>query len=182
MNQESGVPIFISGLAIRLAMACIFAQSAYHALRDSSAYGNVLEQYRLLPSAFVRAFALLLPLAMLATAVGLLIPRTSQLSGLAGVGLMALFTLAITINLSRGRIHIDCGCGGPDGQRLSRGLIVRNVVSIALLLYAASAPQQGVLDVAGAIGAFGGACVSVAFYFAANALLHNRAALRAAGE
>jgi hypothetical protein len=46
------------------------------------------------------------------------------------LALFALYGAAITINLLRGRQHIDCGCGG-DGTPISWGLVLRNAVLLA---------------------------------------------------
>ena len=52
------------------------------------------------------------------------------------LSLFVLYAVAISINLFRGRRHIDCGCGG-DGTAIGWGLVVRNVVLAGLAL-----PQQ----------------------------------------
>ena len=67
----------------------------------------------------------------------------------ASAALFAAYTGAIAINLQRGRIHIDCGCGmarlaGRD-QQLSWGLVVRNTLLMAAALVATMpASEDGV--------------------------------------
>jgi hypothetical protein len=87
--------------------------------------------------------------------------------------LLAVFTAAIWINLRRGRVHIDCGCGGA-GQRISHLLVVRNGLLVAGLAAAILAPAGGIGGGA-AVVAGGGAAALAALYFAAGQLMANRA-------
>jgi len=155
------------------AIAIVFLVAAGQKLADREAFALALEQYRLLPEAFVPALAWILPLAELAAAL-LLLPLASRSwgSGLAAA-LLALVTLAVAINLLRGRSHIDCGCGGQGGQHLAWGLVLRNffLIGLALLADAGSTGRELVwldsLTVAGgAIGLYG-------LYAAVNQLLAN---------
>jgi hypothetical protein len=173
---------FMGALVIRLALACIFAQSALHALRDLATHTAIVKQYRLVPDALASFVAFLIPVTMLIAAVALLLPATA--SGAAGIGaaLMVIFAAAIAVNLARGRDQIDCGCGGAPGQRLSAGLVVRNVILAMLLLGTTFAPTEGAVDATLVTGVLGGAGSFVAIYFATNALLHNRFVFRAAGD
>ena len=54
----------------------------------------------------------------------------------AALGLLALYSGALALNLARGRRDLDCGCLGPaNRQRISPGLLWRNaVVSLGPLL------------------------------------------------
>ncbi|MBW2724378.1 MAG: methylamine utilization protein MauE, partial [Deltaproteobacteria bacterium] len=55
------------------------------------------------------------------------------------VGVLCLYSLAIGINLARGRRDIDCGCAGPLArQTLHEMLVARNLVYAALALGAAA--------------------------------------------
>jgi len=94
---------------------------------------------------------------------------------------MALFTTAIAINLARGRVSIDCGCGGATGQKLSIGLVVRNLLMMLGLVLAWRAPQWAPGAAATVIGVGGASLTLTVLYFAANQLMTNFQALRTPG-
>jgi hypothetical protein len=107
-----------------------------------------------------------------------------------GLTLLALFTVAITVNLARGRVLIDCGCGGASGQKLSRGLVVRNFLMMLGLALAWAAPQwlaegdrsTGPMTIGAMVIGVGGASLALTvLYFAANQLMTNFQALRTLG-
>jgi hypothetical protein len=173
---------FLVGAICRIGMAAILAQSAWHGLRDVPAHAAALAGYRLLPASLVPVAAWVLPILTLAAALLLIVPASAAAGAALGAALMLLFTGAIWINLRRGRMHIDCGCGGAQGQHISRSLVVRNIVLLAVLASAFASPATGALDGASLICMAGGAASFSALYFTANQLIANRAAFRAAGE
>jgi hypothetical protein len=77
------------------------------------------------------------------------------------------------VNLARGRVSIDCGCGGASGQKLSVGLVLRNLVVMAGLALALAAPNNGAFDGATTIGVICASLALIALYFAANQLMTN---------
>jgi hypothetical protein len=75
----------------------------------------------------------LLALALLVGAPG---------SEFAASALLALFAVAMGINLLRGRTHIDCGCFDSTlKQPLRWSLVLRNAVLVLLLLVAAQSRE-----------------------------------------
>ena len=61
--------------------------------------------------------------------------RATAAGSAAAAILLGLFSVAIGINLARGRSHIDCGCfQSALRQQLSISLLVRNGFLIALAL------------------------------------------------
>lgn len=49
--------------------------------------------------------------------------------------LLIIYTIAIIINLVKGRVDFDCGCGGLVGaHKLSKNLVFRNVLLIFVLI------------------------------------------------
>jgi hypothetical protein len=169
---------FMLGVVARLALAAIFALTASEAMRNWSMHAASIEQYKLLPEWMVQSAARILPALSCMTALLLLPPATASVGALLGLTLMVIFTLAVSINLVRGRAYIDCGCGGATGQRLSSGLVARNLVLIGLLLGALAAPSRGLVDPGFVTGVLGGSGALVALYFAANQLLTNMQALK----
>lgn len=155
-------------------LAIVLLVGAAQKLADREAFALAMEQYRLLPETAVAAFALALPLGEIAAALLLLPVATRPLGAVIALGVLSAVTLAVVVNLLRGRAHIDCGCGGPEGgQHLSWALVVRNAVLglVALLALSQTVDREFVwLDAltvaAAAIGLFG-------LYAAVNQLLAN---------
>lgn len=155
-------------------LASIFLAGGWQKLKDMAAFTMAVEQYRLLPARLTATAAWSLVTAELTGGV-LLVPIATRETGVALVLLvLVLVTLAVSLNLLRGRRAIDCGCGGPEGrQHLSWALVLRNVVLGFLALAAATAPAprelvwlDGVTVVAGALALYG-------LYAAANQLMSN---------
>jgi Methylamine utilisation protein MauE len=172
---------FIVGSVGRLVMAFIFAMAALHNMRDWTTYTAILRDYKILPRPAATFAACVFPPLSLVTAVILVIPAATLVGAGVGLAQMNVFTLAILINLLRGRIYIDCGCGGSKGQRLSIGLIVRNLVLVALLVAALLSPTRGSIDVAVVVSVVGASLAATAFYFASNQLITNLQELKATG-
>ncbi|HSH72128.1 MAG TPA: MauE/DoxX family redox-associated membrane protein [Methylophilaceae bacterium] len=102
-----------------------------HKLGDIERFYGFLANYQLLPEALVKVSAHLLILAEGLIMAMLLIPALNQLGAWMAIALLMLYATAITINLLRGNVHIECGCGGP-AIHLSYGLLLRNLL-IALV-------------------------------------------------
>jgi hypothetical protein len=124
------------------AVALILLLGAIDKLRDRELFEAIVENYRVLPAgAGARVLSLVLPAVEIVTAALLLWPAQRATGALAAIALMAIFSLAIAINLARGRRDVDCGCGGASGrQTLSWWLLVRNA---ALALLAAIGAVDG---------------------------------------
>jgi putative oxidoreductase len=112
-------------LAARFVLAFVFLFAGIRKVLAGN-LGSTVERYRLLPATVVRPVSVTLPIveatAGFSLAVGFAIAQTSALMGT----MLALFSVAVGINLARGRI-IPCGCLGDDKQAISWGLVVRNV-------------------------------------------------------
>ena len=125
-------------LILHWSLVLLFGLSVLHKLRDFGGFSRQLADYRLLPETLVAPAAMMVVGIELAISLGLLIPGARTLAAMVAAGLLAVYALAIGINLARGRRNIDCGCSGPAlRQTLSEGLLVRNGVLIAAALFAA---------------------------------------------
>jgi Methylamine utilisation protein MauE len=171
--MDYATSFFMMGEVARLTVAVIFALAAFHAMREWALFGGVVEQYRIAPRRLAMIFARILPPLELTAAAALLLPITGRAGAALGLCLMAMFTAAITVNLARGRASIDCGCGGAGGQKLSKGLVLRNLVIMAGLALAWDAPFEGAVDGATSIGVIGASVALIALYFTANQLMTN---------
>jgi len=125
-------------LAIDLFAALILIRAAVGKARDLASFEGALDGYRLLPFWSLPIAKIAFPVFEAMLAAGLVIPSSRALAGYAAAGLLALFALAMAINLVRGRREIDCGCGGPGSrQTLGWDLVARNLL-IAVALIAAA--------------------------------------------
>jgi len=124
-------PVVTRAVGATLSIVLLFG--ALQKLRDPVVFAAAVENYRLLPDAFVPLAARSLPVLELAAGVLLLFPETCLLGGGLALMLLAVVTSAVAINLLRGNANIDCGCGGLSSQPLSWALVVRNALLMALV-------------------------------------------------
>ena len=119
-------------------VGAVLILAAIAKLRDVAVFRASLDNYRLLPDSLLGATSWAIPLLELLAGV-LLLPTSTRIAGvILSLGVLALFSGAVTIQLARGGERIDCGCGGDSAQvPLSYGLLVRNAMLIGLLLLAA---------------------------------------------
>jgi len=158
--------------ALRCALALLWLASAQHKLRDPARFRDALLGYRLVPAPLARALAAGITALELALALALLVPAAAKSAALATAALLALYGLAITVNLARGRRAIDCGCGARP-QPLAEGLVLRNAALTGIALAAALPASGRALTGLDAISILGGAAALAALYAAADALLAN---------
>ena len=96
---------------IALGFAVLFIGAAWHKLSGRGRFEAILRDYRLLPPLVSRPLTVLIPgveLILGLTWISGLLPRITATTSAA---LLATYALAMGINLVRGRIYIDCGCG-----------------------------------------------------------------------
>jgi hypothetical protein len=135
-------------LTLRWMLAGIFLMAVVHKLKDPVEFRVSLEDYQLLPNMMLRpAFFALVTVELLISGALLLNVRVA---GLVAAILLFVYTMAIAINLIRGRTEIDCGCSGPAvRQTLSVWLVARNtgLIFMALLsLFDNTGRELGLLD------------------------------------
>jgi hypothetical protein len=122
-------------------VSLVLLVGASQKLRQWQTFRAALANYRLLPDALVAPAALCLPALEMIAGIALLADPFRAAGSALSVAVLLAVTGAVAINLSRGRVDIDCGCGGPEGrQRLSWALVARNA---ALVLAAAVGAQEG---------------------------------------
>jgi hypothetical protein len=167
-------------LALRLALAAVLLQAAAHKLRSVAGFAAAIAAYRLLPERLSLAAAAMFAATELAIGGALLLPSSGPLPALAAGALVALYSLAMAVNLARGRREIDCGCAGPAApQPLHGALLARNAALVAAAATSAlpGAPRSLVwIDVLTIAGGMTALWIS---YAAIEAALSNAARLRA---
>ena len=112
---------------LRLALSAIFGVAGVTKLIDPPGTREAVKNFGS-PEPLVPVLAIVLPIAELAIAAGLFFTTTVRASALAGLLILILFIVAISINLARGQTH-DCHC---FGQLYSRPLgwptLARNLI------------------------------------------------------
>lgn len=137
---------------IRLALTAVFGIAGVTKFLDQRGTRDAVKNFGA-PEPLAPALAVLLPVAELAIAAGLLLNSFVGLSAIAALVVLALFIVAISINLAQGNTH-DCHC---FGQLYSRPLgwptLARNVIFAAaaafVLWQAPTDPDAGILSTLG---------------------------------
>ncbi len=133
-------------------LCLLFVRGVLHKLGDFGQFVADLGNYRVLPAALAKPAAVLC-LVLEALVVPLLCIAPLRAFGAAlALILLAAYTLAIAINLQRGRRSIDCGCGG-GGQGISWLHVLRNgiyaLLCVPMLAGTARTPHGFVAMIAG---------------------------------
>lgn len=122
-------------LAAALTLAVILVGAAVSKLAVLDEFAGVIANYRVLPDWPVLqvGVARMIPVLEIAGGVGLLVPATRLPAAALVLGLLIVFSVALAINLLRGRTWIDCGCFRHRArQPITWTLVARNGVLIAL--------------------------------------------------
>ena len=158
-------------LLIVSCVVLLFGAAAAHKLRPAGGFTWTLAQYQMLPAGFTAIAGPALGLMELAICLGLPWPAVRPVAAAAGAVLLLLYSVAITINLARGRRDLDCGCGG-FGRRTPIGpwMVVRNLSLICMLclLMLPEAPRR--LESSDAVTIVGGVVVASLIYLACDVL------------
>lgn len=125
----------------RLILGIVLLRSAWGKLTDVAGFARGLAAYQLLPAPTIAPLAWLLPLLEGALALAFLLGWVLPLAGMVAALLLLTFTVAIVINLRRGRV-VSCNCHGSAQQTpISWGLVARNALLLVLaILLAAFSP------------------------------------------
>ncbi len=166
-------------VALRLSLALLLLGAFRHKVRDVAGFRAAVANYRILPAGAVTAGAALLLAGELGVGIALLVPGLGAAAALAAAMLLTLYSVAIGVNLVRGRRDIDCGCSGPGARRsLGEGLLVRNAVLIATAALCAVPMSGRSLVWLDALTVTGGAAGLALLYGALDAALANAPRLR----
>ena len=111
----------------RSLLAVVLLTSSLPKLRATSSFAGTVQAYHLLPSRWVRPFALSLPWLELALGLLLLLGWHTRIAALTSAALLLVFLAAMGINLARGRKDLDCGCAGKKhAQKIGWQTMARN--------------------------------------------------------
>jgi thiol-disulfide isomerase/thioredoxin len=124
-------------LCARLVLAGVFALASVAKLADLRGSRAAVAGFGV-PERIASPLGTLLPVAELAVAVALLPASTARLGGLGAAVLLALFVAAIARSMARGEAP-DCHCFGQlHSEPAGRGALARNLVLLALAVFAAT--------------------------------------------
>ncbi len=134
-------PVLQSTAALTLAL--VFGIAGVGKLMAWAELEGVIRNYRIAPGALAPMISRVLPPVEILVAIAVLIPATRALGGLVALTLLAVFALAMGINLVRGRTDIDCGCFRSTlRQNLSWWLLLRNAILGVFALGCLLAPAE----------------------------------------
>lgn len=129
MNRDRHVRTLFIWLA-RLAVAGLFLTACITKIRNPELFALSVHRYRLLPGEWVNIVAMVMPWIELTAGLAVLAApaRIRAAGALIITGMLAVFTVAISLNLLRG-IEASCGCFSTradaavsDGWNLVRNL------------------------------------------------------------
>lgn len=168
-------PVVVAAFTAACSVLLVFG--ALTKLRDIAIFRYAVDNYRLLPSILVPVFAWLYALSELAAglALGFASERTMALILAEAVVLAA--SVAVLVNLLRGRRSIECGCG-IGGQQIAPGLLVRNLLLALAIWLASRTPLGRPLTSLDFFSWAGAALALLALYVCANQLLSNQQRLK----
>lgn len=134
----------IALLSIRLILTAIFGVAAFGKLIDKEGSTKALSDFGA-PQPLIPVFVILLPIAELAIAFGLIFTETSWFAAIGGAALFAVFTAGMLYQMAKGNSP-DCHCFGQiHSEPVGWSSVVRNVAFIALsaIIVFAGREKQG---------------------------------------
>jgi hypothetical protein len=168
--------------AISFGLGLIFLVGAFHKLNNNDQFRITLIEYQLLPEALVVPLSRIIPvIEVLLGASWLLTFDQQPVTAVASSILLAIYALAVGINVYRGRVYFDCGCGfgGKNNkeQFLSGGLVFRNIILAAVSLLILLPAGSRVLGFGDYVTLAATLLALSLLFTATNQLLVNRAAI-----
>lgn len=165
------------------ALTALWLFGAVHKIASFREFCATLRAYRVLPEWLAAPSATIVIGLELVLGIALLTSTARALALGGSAGLLMLYAAAISVNLLRGRRHIDCGCVGPGyRQPLSEWLVGRNLVLATVSLAALLPIESRVLVWVDAISVSATVGILAAFYATANRLIANARELESPGK
>lgn len=96
-------------LGARWLLGLVFLYACFHKILDPSAFAKIIYGYQLLPGFLINVTAIILPFVELFAGVCLIVGILPRPAAIIINGMLAVFIIAISINLARGHAF-DCGC------------------------------------------------------------------------
>jgi hypothetical protein len=166
---------------IGFGFAVLFIGAAWHKLSSRERFAAILRDYQLLPDILIRPLTFLIPAIEMTLVFGWISGLSPWITAMTSAALLATYALAMAINVVRGRIYIDCGCGfgaaTGEEQALSSSLVARNIllIGVALLsLVPTTERDVGIIDL---IIVSASVLIAILMYASSEQLIRNRAAI-----
>lgn len=117
----------------------MFLSSSIIKLSDLQTHYLSVSAYKIIPDKYTYSFSILEAVYEAMIALCLIFGLFLKIAFLNGALLLTIYSIAIGINLKRGRTDLDCGCGGIVGNhKISRKLIWRNLFLITISIFFAA--------------------------------------------
>lgn len=126
-------------LALRFLIAGLFLRAGTMKLADRADFRQAVANYQIVPAPLVKTAAAAVPAVEVIAGCLLLLGVATSIVGWLLAALLAGFSAAIAINLSRGRVF-DCGCGGTAPRNISWRHVASNLLLAAFAAAVALAP------------------------------------------
>jgi hypothetical protein len=168
------------GYLIVAATALLFAIAGVHKARGLARFAEIFAAYHVLPGAWARRLAWLIPGAEATIALGLVWQPSRRAALLGAIAALLAYAWGLNINLRRGRLDLDCGCGmARERRKIAAWMVWRNLGLAAALAVAVLPWQSRPFSPTDVITVIGGLIASVTLYAAIDRLLgvvvpHNR--------
>jgi hypothetical protein len=133
--------MYLFSLALFVLVLLVFLQATLHKLFDLTEFKGFVSDYRLLPEFLVAPVAYGLTALEITLVILCLVPAGREIALFLALFLLSIYSVAIAVNLRRGRVQIECGCGGA-AQKLGGHLLVRNAVLGIVALVPLLLPPQ----------------------------------------
>ena len=161
--------------------AVLFIGAAWHKLSAPERFAAILRDYQLLPAFLIRPLTFLIPAIELTLVLGWISGLATWITAITSAALLATYALAIAINIVRGRIYIDCGCGfgasGGEEQALSSSLVTPNILLIGVALLSLVPTTARGLGITDLVIIFASVLIAILLYASSEQLIQNRAAI-----
>lgn len=173
-------PLIVKASSIGLGL--MFLIAAYHKLAEGPEFRATLYDYQVLPAALVPLAARVIPVVELLLGGSWFVSYYQPtLTAVGSAVLLAIYALAIGVNLARGRLHIDCGCGfggkTDSEQFITGGLVLRNLILLSIALVTLLPTTSRALGAGDYVTLVAALLVATLLFSAANQLIANRASI-----
>jgi uncharacterized membrane protein YphA (DoxX/SURF4 family) len=131
--------------AVRIFLGVLYIYSGFFKALDISGFAKIISLYDILPQALIPYTAIIIPFIELVTGLFLLIGLRIKASAFISILLLAVFTIAITINVVRGNTF-NCGCFELERfgitEKVGVPLIIRDTVLLLLSILVCNAKRH----------------------------------------
>lgn len=114
-------------ITCQVAIGLVLLASGLAKIGDAGSFARQVHYYRMVPFGLENLLAITLPWIELVTALAILLRVRPRSGAVVGVGLMALFVVAVGAAVAR-NLDIECGCfGTADAARVGSAKLLENL-------------------------------------------------------